>query len=194
MGKISIKFDLSMSSVATGLPRNGIYFEKIQQIINSLPGKTIIISFLELPQNFAIFSTIWELIAENDNFDDGTEVTGKYRTKTSIINGVLRTCTLFDGIDIISPNQANATQPGNGGGTITSVGTTYSSSVPVNITISPPKYVVAPTVANLLQGAPVYKGIYKDFDISFRTSNCTCGAETVGGLHSNWCDTNGLKQ
>ena len=54
---------------------NGIDFNLLSQILNSLPGTTTIIKIDSDPNSYS-----FRIDAENPNFQDGTEIVGNFKT------------------------------------------------------------------------------------------------------------------
>jgi hypothetical protein len=192
MGKISFKLEgAGMILHAIGNAYNGIEFDKIQQVVNSLPGRTSVVKIEELV-NYNSLSRMWQVDAENLNFLDGTEIFIKYKRiiqrNPANING-FTSIDLFDGVDIIDPPaQAQASN---------------QSTTQINPALTPPSApppgfqfamggngtITAPlgSSVTMVGGGASTPNNTKTFVIE-GDLKCTCGATKCGGLHSNWCD------
>jgi hypothetical protein len=171
MGKIFCEFSKAICL-------NGIDFKIIQQIVNSLPGETRFkMSVFDISKN------VTRLEMENDYFADGVQIQANYKTVSQTINGIMYFPHVFDGITIIDPLQPVATQ-----------GNTSSGQA-----LTPSRYVnpfIAPSIAGINGNSGLYPTsvpINVKIDLTTipmpkRNQVCTCGADSVGGLHAGYCD------
>jgi hypothetical protein len=184
MGWIFSNFSASMFP-------DGIPFEHIQQIANSIPGKSTVFGV-----NYFSMSSFYVLKILNDLFEDGTEIVPKFKSVTfSPPNKPSYCVTIFDGIDVIDPPIQKVPVPptnnvgSSGQGLYPNGGGWYS-----NNNNSP--YSLSPTGTYNYKVTSVFLGdpdAEKETKPSNPTNKCTCGAHAVGGGHSNYCDTQGLQ-
>jgi len=199
MGKIFMIFRVShtLGFVAGDA---GVPFKELQQMINSLPGETRITNIEDMPT--ISLSKVYKVEAENDDFADGTEIEGNWKRHVIPINGFLKQFNTFQGITIIDP--PGGATVGNAHNHNTSLGPPTPSQ-PAHP--SPNSYNPTATGYTLPTAASAtykYKVTYgsvpitsygiTDVPVTISIKNpgvkdkCTCGADKVAGLHSNWCD------
>lgn len=174
MGKIFTVFNSSISPISNG---TGIDFSIINQIFNSLPGKTYLDS-ISLCTNSSI-----RVEGQNDNFIDGTEIVGNYRRlPVPHANGSsIAFVDVFQGVTIIDPPQPQAQLQAQAIPSVWTSGNIYN--VPFTIP--------TPSVANIFITGNINNIPSSHLCLSPILRNCTCGAEKVGGGHSEWCDSVG---
>jgi hypothetical protein len=171
MGKIFSQF----STTYEGPVYHGMKSSMIRNIIDALPGDTYILKMDALS-----CGTIVRLEMVNSLFNDNTEITAKYSVKrTTLPNGFIFDSDIFDGIDIIDPPSANTVNPcttiplPSVTFTTPNTGSGHTLTVPAGFSID------------------IDKMIYNSKSATSPKS-CTCGAGSVGGTHSGWCDIGGL--
>jgi hypothetical protein len=169
MGKFTVDFSPHLKSVFNGLGRYHPNFKDISNTLNALEGTTYILKMEEI-FSANTSSNLWRIEAENDNVMDGSSIIAKYKIiSQGGINGVIQQ-RVFDGIDIIDPPQAPAIQS--------------SSS---SISNAPPSGWFLPAGVYNNAGIPVPNNVPININIAPPIIKCVCGAESVGGPHSNYC-------
>jgi len=177
MGKLFTEFS---SFITT----NGIDFDVIQQIVNSLPGETRFIRF-----GHVMGRNILRLDMENDNFVDGTEIVACYKSHFNATTGV--GTAIFAGITVIDPPALAIGQPFNGvsynfippvgmGNLGVASGSNGGSGGSITVTLPTSYQTVYPSVVIKSDGA--------SWSVVGEAAACSCGADSVGGVHSSYCD------
>lgn len=144
------------------LSPGGVPIDELNRILCCIPGNTYL-TFMS--KNLVGH---WSIECENCHFADGTEIQGIYQRL--MING--NAVEVFKGVDIINPPTIQTASAFPSGGVI------Y-----YNPNITPMSNNITYTVKGLLSS--------KTF-ASHPANTCTCGADKVGGFHSNYCDKKDL--
>jgi hypothetical protein len=188
MGKFFVRFSQQMFP-------NGVDFKIMQQAIGALPGETIVTYF---GRSVIAPTQHYLLDATNVQFEDGTEIVANFHDNTISPPGKPSyIVTTFDGVNIIDPQSWN--QPSTGNGQITIPSPSYSVPSP-----SGPGGQYGYQVVNIYGGGGSKPG--KFYSVSSGgsgawptdpnkvppsgppSSKCICGADSVGGGHSGWCN------
>lgn len=183
MGKMSMEF------MVAAFP-DGIDFKLIQEVLNSLEGECYINGFTR--NIYPDGSETYLIHFTNSHFLDGTTVMAKYR---SLYNSMGQT-VIFDGVIITEPPNAQISvgpllgysgAPGTNGQPPSSV---QNSQPPTPVALgSLPSILQQQRQPNPSKPPAAHPYANIDNDIN-SVSACTCGAGSVGGGHSRWCDTN----
>lgn len=205
MGKISFSFStFAFNTLASGTPwlkpNGAVCFKAIRQVIDALPGYTYI-DRIDRP----IFGRPNTMVVEayNDNFLDGTEIVPKYKSVHQVTPWGGQFIDTFDGIDIIDPPAQQASQNGanvqNNAGQAAVINTTTGSisiTLP-NVTATPVTQVTSVVKSNQTAGVVNLNYLGDQIDpygidwsgmLNSMKPKCTCGADSVGGAHSGYCD------
>jgi hypothetical protein len=196
MGKIFSQF----STTYMGAVYHGMKFDMIRNIIDALPGDTYILKMDTLP-----CGTIVRLEMVNSLFNDNTEIVSKYSVKRiTLANGYTHAADFFDGIDIIDPPPVNIANPSittnnyipasSGTFTAPTMGN-YKLAGSAGSNATNPSYNTGSGHYTLTLPAGLSIDTDKTIDNykpEIGSNTCTCGAGSVGGAHSGWCDIGGL--
>lgn len=185
MGKIYINWKFSSVSLNSYFP--SLRREDLLFILGALPNaKLISINYDCLTSNFVIE-------ANDINFDDDTEINFSFKSVISIANGIPVTISVPDGFIFQKRSPQTSSSPGTNG-TVSSPAnntqqSTHSYTIPSGYYASP-IYNSGTQTGQQQGGLPIYATpppwptilpVYSD-------EKCVCGADKVGGLHSDWCD------
>lgn len=186
MGLVTAEFD-------TKIFPNGIPFKHLRDTLDSLPGESRVTVVYEAYDS-SLCTNLYVVCFKNDNFPDGTKVVSKYKQISAHMGAV----TVFDGVDVIwmntvqnnplagvpgqvpPPPSPTGITSGNGQYTIPNIQPTYT----LNINGSHVQH-----TGTYIPATHPYQNIGDDAEKESPTS-CDCGADSVGGGHSNWCSTN----